>query len=93
MLPGAVQTAGAVAALGVVIVLILLAGRAARLMPALRRADGGAAIRLRATLALDGRRRLHLVEADGHQALVLTGGGQDVLLAWNRGGAVGDGPP
>jgi len=93
MLPGAVQTAGAVGALVVVVLLILLAGRAAKLLPALRRADGGAAIRLRGTLALDARRRLHLVEADGRQALVLTGGGRDVLLAWDGGAAPGGGAP
>jgi hypothetical protein len=86
MLPGAVQTAAAAAALGVVVVLILLAGRAAAMFPTLKRAEGNA-IRLRGTLALDARRRLHLVEADGRHALVLTGGGQDVLLAWDRGSA------
>jgi flagellar biogenesis protein FliO len=93
MLPGAVQTAATAAALGVVVLMIVVAGRAARLLPALRRADGNAAIRLRGTLALDARRRLHLVEVDGRHALVLTGGGQDVLLAWGDGGAAGRGTP
>jgi flagellar protein FliO/FliZ len=93
MLPGALQAAGAAAALGVVVLLILLAGRAAKLLPALKRPESKA-IRLRDTLALDARRRLHLVEVDGRQALVLTGGGQDVLLPWDSGSTVpGRGPP
>ncbi len=32
------------------------------------------------TIALDTRRRLHLVRCDGRDILVLTGGGQDVML-------------
>jgi hypothetical protein len=80
---GLAQAAGAAGALAVVVLLVLLAGRGARLLPVVKRAEGQASIRLRGTLALDARRRLHLVEADGRQALVLTGGGQDVLIAWN----------
>jgi flagellar protein FliO/FliZ len=32
------------------------------------------------TFALDARRRLHLVSCDGRDVLVLTGGGQDVMV-------------
>jgi flagellar protein FliO/FliZ len=32
------------------------------------------------TIAIDTRRRLHLVRCDGRDILVLTGGGQDVML-------------
>jgi hypothetical protein len=35
---------------------------------------------LRGTLRLDSRRRLHLVEIGGRQALVLTGGVSDVIV-------------
>ena len=85
MLPDAARLSEAVLALGVVLLLILLAARGARLLPQVKAAtQGNAAIRLRGTLALDPRRRLHLVEAGGRQALVLTGGGHDVLLAWER---------
>jgi hypothetical protein len=82
MLSALAQAAGAAAALAVVVLLVLLAGRGARMLPVVKRAEGQAAVRLRGTLALDTRRRLHLVEADGRQALVLTGGGQDVLIPW-----------
>ncbi len=83
MLPDLAGAAGGVAALGFVLLLILLAARGARLLPAVKAAaQGSASIRLRGTLALDARRRLYLVEADGLQALVLTGGAQDVLLPW-----------
>jgi flagellar biogenesis protein FliO len=82
MLPEAPQFAAALATLGAVVLLILIAGRGARLLAALRRAEGQAAMKLCGTLALDARRRLHLVEADGRRALILTGGGQDVLIAW-----------
>ena len=84
MLPALPQMAGAAAALAFVLLLIVLAARGARLLPPLRANQGSAIIKLRGTLALDTRRRLHLVEADGRQALVLTGGGRDVLLAWHR---------
>ncbi len=71
----------AAAALGAVLLLILLLGRAARLLPATGQ-QGQGLIRLHATLALDARRRLHLVEAGGRQALILTGGAQDLLIPW-----------
>ena len=88
------QAAGAIAALCIVVLLILLAARGARLLPLMQRNDAGAVIRLRGTLALDTRRRLHLVEADGRHALVLTGGAQDVLLAWGSlSGPPGPAPP
>jgi flagellar protein FliO/FliZ len=34
------------------------------------------------TLAIDSRRRLHLVRCEDRQALLLTGGNQDALLGW-----------
>ncbi len=71
----------AVAALVAVLGLIVLAGRAARL----RGLAGGSdpqALRLAATVALDARRRLHLVQAPGGAVLVLTGGANDAMLRW-----------
>jgi flagellar biogenesis protein FliO len=76
--------AEAVAALVAVLAMIVLAGRVARLRTG--QAGGSPALRLRATLALDTRRRLHLVETDSGQVLVLTGGGSDRLLPWRSGG-------
>jgi flagellar biogenesis protein FliO len=71
------------AALAVVLALILLAARLARRHGVARAALDPAALRLRATLALDARRRLHLVDIAGGAALILTGGDHDqvVLLA------------
>jgi hypothetical protein len=71
----------AVASLAAVILLILLVARGARLLPALQQQGGAPGLlTLRGSLALDTRRRLHLVEADGRLALVLTGGTSDVVI-------------
>jgi flagellar biogenesis protein FliO len=73
--------AQAVAALCVVLALVLLAGRAARL----RTQTSGAtpsALRLAATLALDPRRRLHLVQTDAGALLILTGATTETMLPW-----------
>ncbi|MBN8891274.1 MAG: flagellar biosynthetic protein FliO, partial [Rhodospirillales bacterium] len=43
------------------------------------------------TLALDPRRRLHLVRCEGRQVLLLTGGAQDIVVGWLPPGA-GDAP-
>jgi flagellar protein FliO/FliZ len=34
------------------------------------------------TIALDSRRRLHLVRCGGRQVLLLTGGGSDTVVGW-----------
>jgi flagellar protein FliO/FliZ len=39
-------------------------------------------LRLEETVALDPRRRLHLVTCDGKRLIVLTGGAQDVSIGW-----------
>jgi flagellar protein FliO/FliZ len=51
------------------------------------RAEGGRRLRLTETIALDPRRRLHLVSCDGRSLLYATGGPADVLIGW-----VPDGP-
>jgi len=33
-------------------------------------------------IALDSRRRLYLIECQGRRVLLLTGGGQDVVVGW-----------
>jgi flagellar protein FliO/FliZ len=37
---------------------------------------------LRETVALDSRRRLHLVQCGDRQVVVLTGGAQDLVVGW-----------
>jgi hypothetical protein len=69
------------AALMSVIALVFLAGAAARRGGVARTAPDAGGLRLRARLALDARRRLHLVDTPGGAVLVLTGGGQDRILA------------
>jgi len=71
-------------ALALVLGLIWLAGQAARrgwirlpLAP-----PGGGPLSLVQTLAIDSRRRLHLVRCDGRDVLVLTGGPRDAVLNW-----------
>ena len=62
--------------------LILLAQRAARLGGLVPRATGGGRLALVETVALDPRRRLMLVRCDGRHVLVMTGGAQDVVVGW-----------
>ncbi len=70
----------AIGALALVLGLVLLAQRAARwggLAP-----RGGGRLALVEAVAIDPRRRLTLVRCDGRHVLVLTGGGQDVVVGW-----------
>ena len=68
------------AALALVLALAWAAARALR--GGRLAAPQGRRLQLAEALALDPRRRLLLVRCDGREALLLTGGGQDVLLGW-----------
>lgn len=70
------------AVLAGVVVLICLAGRLARLGGLARRPAGGRSLRVEDVLALDTRRRLHLVRCEGRRVLLLTGGAQDIVVGW-----------
>lgn len=49
----------------------------------IRAAPGTArALALKETIALDPKRRVHLMECQGRQVMVLTGGAQDVVIGW-----------
>jgi flagellar biogenesis protein FliO len=79
-LGGGLAIAQASLALAAVVALALLAGLGARrVWPGPARGQDGA-LRLRATLALDARRRLHLLDTPGGAVLVLTGGTADHML-------------
>lgn len=69
-------------ALAAVLGLIWLAARAARLSGLAPRAGGGRRLGLGETLALDSRRRLHLIRCDGRELLLLTGGSTDAVIGW-----------
>jgi hypothetical protein len=71
----------AAASLAAVVAMVVLAGRLLRGRISLP-SSPTSALRLRANLALDTRRRLHLVETDAGTVLVLTGGATDCLLPW-----------
>lgn len=78
----------AVGALAAVVALVLMAGRAARITGLARagiaRRGTGQTQRLllRDTLALDRVRRLHVIQCDGREVLLLTGGTTDVVVGW-----------
>lgn len=84
MLPSPATIGSAAAALTLVVMLIACAGWVARHFGAARRITGTRRLALRETLALDARRRLHLLECDGETILVLSGGASDVMLAAPR---------
>ena len=68
------------AALAGILALLLLLARGARrfgLAPA-----GNGRLSVQAVLPLDSRRRLVLIRCDGREALLLTGGPQDVVVGW-----------
>ena len=74
----------AVLSLVVVLALILAAGRIARagFLGLTPRSTAAGRMSLVQVLALDPRRRLHLVCCDGRHVLLLTGGGQDLVVGW-----------
>ncbi len=42
----------------------------------------GRALVLRESIAIDPRRRIHLVQCGQRQVILLTGGGQDLVIGW-----------
>jgi flagellar protein FliO/FliZ len=72
----------AIVALVAVLALIWLAGRAARFGGMARRPQVGGSLAVQDVLALDARRRLHLIRCDERRVLLLTGGAQDVVVGW-----------
>ena len=84
---GASSIATAMAALIGVLGLIWMAARIARLGGLTRRTAAGGTMGVEDVLALDTRRRLHLIRCGGRRVLVLTGGPQDVVVGWLDEGA------
>ena len=70
------------AALAVVLLLIVAAGRLIRLGSSTSRAKGGQALLVQESVALDARRRLHLIRCGSRRVLLLTGGAQDLVVDW-----------
>ncbi len=83
MLSGSTSLLTAVAALTAVLALIWLAGRAARLTGLARRPPvSGRLLSVQDVIALDARRRLHLVRCADRQVVLLTSPGQDLVVGW-----------
>jgi flagellar protein FliO/FliZ len=72
----------AAATLVAVLALIWLAGRAARFGGLARRPASGRHLSVEDVIALDARRRLYLIACQDRHVLLLTGGGQDVVVGW-----------
>lgn len=65
-----------------VLALIGLTAKLARQRLAPRAARTPRALVLTETIAIDPRRRLHLIECQQRRVLLLTGGGQDLVVGW-----------
>jgi len=73
-------TAGA--ALVVVLALVWVGARAARFSGLAPRRSGARILTVQDVIALDGRRRLLVVRCGARDVVLLTGGGQDVVVGW-----------
>jgi flagellar protein FliO/FliZ len=82
MLLGFSSLLTAVAALIVVLALVWLGARAARLTGLASRPTGTRVLALQDAIALDSRRRLLVVRCGARDVVLLTGGGQDVVVGW-----------
>jgi flagellar biogenesis protein FliO len=80
MLPSLASLLLALIALAAVLGLILLAQRLVRATGLVPRGSGRLSVE--ETLALDPRRRLHLIACEGRRVLLLTGGTADQVIGW-----------
>jgi flagellar protein FliO/FliZ len=72
---------------GVLIGVIVLIGAAAKFFQFSSwrtQIRSGRTLILRESIALDPRRRVHLVQCGQRQVVLLTGGSQDVVIGWIR---------
>ena len=76
-----------VVALAGIVGLILLAGRALRFTSFVKPGPSGRLLVLKDSIALDPKRRLHLVQYGERMVLLLTGGETDVVVGWVEGPA------
>jgi flagellar biogenesis protein FliO len=70
---------------GVLIGMIALIGAAAKLFQLSgwrTQSRTGRTLILRESIALDPRRRIHLIQCGQRQVVLLTGGGQDLVVGW-----------
>jgi flagellar protein FliO/FliZ len=65
-----------------VLALILVATRIFQFSQRRTRPLSGRTLVIRESIALDPRRRIHLVQCGQRQVVLLTGGGQDLVIGW-----------
>lgn len=85
MIPDMTSMLTAIAALGVVLALVLGAGRLARLGglgPRGRTAAGARVLAIEETMTLDARRTLRVVRCADRRVVLLTGGSRDLVVGW-----------
>jgi flagellar protein FliO/FliZ len=82
MIDGMGTIVTATGALLLVLALVTLAARLIRMGGWRPNARPGKLLALQESMALDTRRRLHLVQCGERQVLLLTGGAQDVVVGW-----------
>ena len=75
----------ALTALAGIVGVILLLGRVLRASTIGRPGGPGRLLEVRETIALDPRRRLHVVRCGDASVLLLTGGSTDVVVGWVAG--------
>jgi flagellar protein FliO/FliZ len=68
--------------LAAVIGLVVLAGRLATHFSFRSHPAAGRLLILRESVALDTKRRVHLLQCGDRQVVLLTGGSQDLLVGW-----------
>lgn len=72
----------ALGVLAAVVGLVLIAGRITSRLPLSAKAGAGRTLVLRESIALDPRRRVHLLQCGQRQVVLLTGGSQDIVVGW-----------
>lgn len=72
----------AVAALAGIVGIILLIGRVLRHTSIAGPKSSARLLIVKDTIALDARRRLHLIQLGERSVLLLTGGGTDLVVGW-----------
>ena len=78
----AVSIFSALGVLASVVGLVLLAGRIAMRFPFRSQSGPGRSLALRESIALDTKRRGHLLQCGDRQVVLLTGGSQDIVVGW-----------
>lgn len=72
----------AIGILAGIVGLVLVIGRIVSRLPLTAKVGAERTLVLRESIALDPRRRVHLLQCGQRQVVLLTGGSQDVVVGW-----------